>query len=67
MSDPYQKCITCNRQRACLLHKRAEFPPRKAKEWLIKTCRDPLAPLCCVIQYRAGIELAEPLRMRREG
>lgn len=61
MSDPYQECVVCHRRRNCMLHRRAEFPPKQAKAWLLRTCADRRAPRCCDIVYRAGIGLAGPL------
>ena len=56
MSNPRILCRTCGRQRDCLLHQRADFPPQAAKGYLQRTCqRDGNG---CDFQYRIGMEVA---------
>lgn len=55
MSDPTVTCKTCARQRSCMLHLRADFPPDAARKWLRKTCERGRKD--CDLVYRVGIEL----------
>ena len=37
-SEPIEYCKTCDRERSCYSHMRAEFPPDAARKWLKRTC-----------------------------
>lgn len=54
LAGAYLVCLICDRRRACFPHRRAQHPVFNGYNWLIKTCADSMAPLCCSINYESN-------------
>ena len=64
-SEPTIICKTCQLERSCLRHTRAEFPPDAAWRWVKKHC--PRGGASCTRSYRAGVVFAKTKKHGENG